>query len=123
MADKQDDMTLPNTVVLRLIKEALPDGVTVGKEARVAVVKAACIFILFLTSSANTVAKKVGRKTITGPDVLKAIENIELDNFIEPLKEALENFKKSQQEKKDANTKKKQQRKDEDDGTDIAEDE
>ncbi|XP_011313919.1 DNA polymerase epsilon subunit 3 [Fopius arisanus] len=123
MAEKLEDLNLPNAVVTRIIKEALPDGVTVGKEARVAVAKAASIFILYLTTTANTIAKKGNRKTISGPDVLQAMEDIEFDRFIEPLREALENFKKSQREKKDANTKKKQQRKDEEDGNDMIEDE
>ncbi|XP_063987322.1 DNA polymerase epsilon subunit 3 [Diachasmimorpha longicaudata] len=122
MAEKLEDLNLPNAVVTRIIKEALPDGVTVGKEARVAVAKAASIFILYLTTAANTIAKKGNRKTISGPDVLQAMEDIEFDRFIEPLKEALENFKKSQREKKDANSKKKQQRKEDDDGNDMVED-
>ncbi|XP_015125919.1 DNA polymerase epsilon subunit 3 [Diachasma alloeum] len=122
MAEKLEDLNLPNAVVTRIIKEALPDGVTVGKEARVAVAKAASIFILYLTTAANTIAKKGNRKTISGPDVLQAMEDIEFDRFIEPLREALENFKKSQREKKDANSKKKQQRKDDDDGNDMVED-
>ncbi|KAK0078227.1 hypothetical protein PV325_002800 [Microctonus aethiopoides] len=123
MAEKVEDLNLPNAVVTRIIKEALPDGVTVGKEARVAIAKAASIFILYLTTSANTVAKKGNRKTITGADVIQAMEDIEFDRFIDSLKEALENFKKSQREKKDASTKKKQQKKDEEDGNDMVEDE
>ncbi|XP_034946768.1 DNA polymerase epsilon subunit 3 [Chelonus insularis] len=108
MAEKLEDLNLPNAVVTRIIKEALPDGVTVGKEARVAVAKAASIFILYLTTSANTLAKKANRKTITGQDVLQAMEEIEFDRFINPLNEALSNFKKSQREKKDTHLKKKQ---------------
>lgn len=124
MAEKLEDLNLPNAVVTRIIKEALPDGVTVGKEARVAVAKAASIFILYLTTAANTIAKKGNRKTISGPDVLQAMEDIEFDRFIDPLKDALENFKKSQREKKDANSKKKQQqRKDDEDGNEMVEDE
>ncbi|KAK0181382.1 hypothetical protein PV327_003674 [Microctonus hyperodae] len=123
MAEKVEDLNLPNAVVTRIIKEALPDGVTIGKEARVAIAKAASIFILYLTTSANTVAKKGNRKTITGADVIQAMEDIEFDRFIDSLKEALENFKKSQREKKDASTKKKQQKKDEEDGNEIVEDE
>ncbi|XP_012287304.1 DNA polymerase epsilon subunit 3 [Orussus abietinus] len=123
MAEKMEDLNLPNAVVTRIIKEALPSGVTVGKEARAAVTKAAFIFILYLTSSANSVAKKANRKTISSADVIQAMEDIDFDQFIEPLQEALENFKKTQKEKKDATTKRKQQKKDEDDGVDGTEDE
>lgn len=122
MAERLEDLNLPNAVVTRIFKDALPDGVTIGKEARVAVAKAASIFILYLTSAANTIAKKGNRKTIAGADVIQAMEEIEFEQFVTPLKDALETFKKSQKEKKDATTKRKQQRKDED-GNEVAEDE
>lgn len=115
MAERLEDLNLPNAVVTRIIKEALPDGVTVGKDARTAVAKAASIFILYLTSSANIIAKKGNRKTISGQDVIQAMVDIEFDQFVDPLQESLENFRKVQKEKKDATSKKKQQKKDEDD--------
>ncbi|KYQ50188.1 DNA polymerase epsilon subunit 3 [Trachymyrmex zeteki] len=115
MAERLEDLNLPNAVVTRIIKEALPDGVTVGKDARTAVAKAASIFILYLTSAANIVAKRSNRKTISGPDVIQAMIDVEFDQFVEPLQESLENFKKIQKEKKDATSKKKQQKKDDDD--------
>lgn len=118
MAERLEDLNLPNAVVTRIIKEALPDGVTVGKDARTAVAKAASIFILYLTSTANVIAKKGNRKTISGQDVIQAMTDIEFDQFVDPLQESLENFKKAQKEKKDASSKKKQQKKDEDDAGD-----
>ena len=122
MAEKLEDLNLPNAVVTRIIKEALPDGIAVGKDARLAVAKASSIFILYLTSTANSIAKKHNRKTISAPDVIQAIEDIEFDQFIPPLQEALENFKRTQKEKKDATAKKKQQKQDED-AAEIQEDE
>ncbi|XP_046735098.1 DNA polymerase epsilon subunit 3 [Diprion similis] len=119
MAERLEDLNLPNAVVTRIIKESLPDGVNIGKEARAAVAKAASIFILYITSTANTIAKKGKRKTISGTDVIQAIEEIEFDQFLEPLQEALENFKKSQKEKKDATTKRKQQKKDDEEVEEI----
>lgn len=115
MAERLEDLNLPNAVVTRIIKEALPEGVTIGKDARTAVAKASSIFILYLTSSANIIAKKGNRKTISGQDVIQAMSDIEFDQFIDPLNESLENFRKAQKEKKDATSKKKQQKKDEDD--------
>lgn len=47
MVEKIADLNLPNSVVTRLIKDALPDGVNVGKEARIAIAKAASIFSEF----------------------------------------------------------------------------
>ncbi|KAF7405860.1 hypothetical protein HZH68_005229 [Vespula germanica] len=120
MAERLEDLNLPNAVVTRIIKEALPDGVTIGKDARTAIAKASSIFILYLTSSANIIAKKANRKTISGTDVIQAMADIDFDQFVDPLQESLENFKRTQKEKKDATTKKKQIKKDEDE---IVEDE
>ncbi|XP_015184634.1 PREDICTED: DNA polymerase epsilon subunit 3 [Polistes dominula] len=113
MAERLEDLNLPNAVVTRIIKEALPDGVTIGKDARTAIAKASSIFILYLTSSANIIARKSSHKTISGADVLQAMADIEFDQFVDPLQESLENFKRTQKEKKDA-TKKKQSKKEED---------
>ncbi|KAF7402490.1 hypothetical protein HZH66_004757 [Vespula vulgaris] len=120
MAERLEDLNLPNAVVTRIIKEALPDGVTIGKDARTAIAKASSIFILYLTSSANIIAKKANRKTISGTDVIQAMADIDFDQFVDPLQESLENFKRTQKEKKDATTKRKQIKKDEDE---IVEDE
>lgn len=47
MVEKIQDLVLPNTVVTRLIKEALPDGINIGKEARAAISRAAAIFSMY----------------------------------------------------------------------------
>lgn len=44
MVERIQDMNLPSASILRIIKEALPDGIGVGKEARTAIAKAASVF-------------------------------------------------------------------------------
>lgn len=90
MAERLEDLNLPNSVVTRLIKDALPDGVNIAKEARTAIGRAASVFVLFITSAANGVAIKNNKKTISAQDVLQAIVETEFENFSEPLQEALE---------------------------------
>ena len=65
------------------------------------------MFVLYATSSANTVAQKSNRKTITGPDVVTAMGDMEFDKFVRPLENSLAIWKKSQQVKKDTAAKKK----------------
>ncbi|XP_043480233.1 DNA polymerase epsilon subunit 3-like isoform X2 [Leptopilina heterotoma] len=112
MAERIEDLNLPYAVVTRLIKDALPSGVAIGKDAKLAVAKASSIFILYLTTAANTIAKNHNRKTISGADVTEAMKDIELEQFLQPLEESLEIFKKSQKEKKEAIDRKKQNNKD-----------
>ncbi|PSN33485.1 DNA polymerase epsilon subunit 3 [Blattella germanica] len=110
MAEKLEDLNLPNAVVTRIIKEALPDGINVAKEARTAFAKSASVFILYLTSAANMEASSNNRKTISAADVLQALRNVEYTRFLEPLQDSLECFKKMQKGKKDATAKRKMQK-------------
>ncbi|XP_006890786.1 PREDICTED: DNA polymerase epsilon subunit 3 [Elephantulus edwardii] len=90
MAERPEDLNLPNAVITRIIKEALPDGVNISKEARSAISRAASVFVLYATSCANNFAMKGKRKTLNATDVLSAMEEMEFQRFITPLKEALE---------------------------------
>lgn len=102
MAEKPEDLNLPNAVISRLVKEALGEGVNISKEARSAISKAASVFVLYCTSCANNHAIENKRKTLTANDVLSALEEMEFEEFIDPLKESLEAFKKEQKDKKEA---------------------
>lgn len=101
MAERPEDLNLPNAVVGRIIKDAIPEGVNVSKEARLAISKAASVFVLYATSCSNNYALKAKRKTISAQDVLSAMEEMEFEQFVEPLSEALEAFRSQQQGKKE----------------------
>uniref|UniRef100_A0A8C8SXY1 DNA polymerase epsilon subunit 3 n=1 Tax=Pelusios castaneus TaxID=367368 RepID=A0A8C8SXY1_9SAUR len=114
MAERPEDLNLPNAVITRIIKEALPDGVNISKEARSAISRAASVFVLYATSCANNFAVKGKRKTLNAGDVLSAMEEMEFQRFISPLKETLEVYRREQKGKKEA-------RKDKDKKTDSEE--
>lgn len=121
MAERPEDLNLPNAVITRIIKDALPEGVNVSKDARLAMSKAASVFVLYATSCANNFAMKAKRKTISGPDVIAAMSDMEFDRFTEPLKAVLEAFKKEQKTKKDAAEARKKAKTDNDTSTGDAE--
>ncbi|XP_005112415.1 DNA polymerase epsilon subunit 3 [Aplysia californica] len=100
MAERPEDLNLPNAVVTRIIKDAIPDGVAVSKEARLAISKAASVFVLYATSCSNNFALKSKRKTINAQDVLSAMEDMEFEQFIEPLQQCQEAFRQEKSEKK-----------------------
>ncbi|RXG57409.1 DNA polymerase epsilon subunit 3 [Armadillidium vulgare] len=101
MVERPEDLNLPNAVVTRIIKDSLPEGIAVSKEARSAIAKAASVFVLYTTSTALLVTQKNKKKTLTAQDVLLALKEIEFEKFVEPLEESLESYKKSQQNKKE----------------------
>ncbi|XP_033732533.1 DNA polymerase epsilon subunit 3-like [Pecten maximus] len=102
MAERPEDLNLPNAVVTRIIKDAIPDGVNVSKEARLAISKAASVFVLYATSCSNNFALKGKRKTITAQDVMSAMDDMEFEHFVEPLQQCLDSYRQGQKNKKEA---------------------
>jgi len=85
---------LPKAVVDRIVKSTLPDGTAVSSDARLAICKAAQVFILYLTATAHEIKEeKTKNKTIDSDHVLKALEDNEFSSFIEAAKIALEEKK------------------------------
>jgi DNA polymerase epsilon subunit 3 len=123
--DKITDLQLPIASVARLIKEALPSGAIAKQEAKLAITRAASVFILFLTSGkcrqagihdsrANRaslislyiaatidVTTAANQKTLTATHVFNALKDIEFENFIPELEKSLENYRRVMKEKKD----------------------
>lgn len=95
MAERPEDLNLPITVVQRIIKESLPDGVIVSKEARQTISRASSVFVLYLTACAVAHANKAKRKTLAVNDIFSAISDMEFDSFNQPLKDALKYRKES----------------------------
>lgn len=64
-----------------------------------------CVFhfisaVIYLTSSTAAAAKKQKHKSLSSDNVFSALEEIEFENFIEPLRDVLETFRKVNKEKK-----------------------
>lgn len=72
-----------------------------GRDAKLAFQKAAGIFIMYLTYCATDFCKQQRRSTISANDVFEALTELEFDEYIEPLKECLAHFRKTQQGKKE----------------------
>eukprot|EP00242_Pyramimonas_sp_CCMP2087_P015850 CAMPEP_0198212350 /NCGR_PEP_ID=MMETSP1445-20131203/25693_1 /TAXON_ID=36898 /ORGANISM="Pyramimonas sp., Strain CCMP2087" /LENGTH=147 /DNA_ID=CAMNT_0043886773 /DNA_START=312 /DNA_END=751 /DNA_ORIENTATION=- len=108
MADTED---LPRAHVKRIVKnklqelQAKTDGeekkreIQVQKEALQALSESAKIFIHYLTATANDLCHESKRSTISADDVMRAIEETEFSEFLEPLKAHLEGYKKEHAEK------------------------
>lgn len=99
MAERPEDLNLPLSVVTRIVRDALPDGVNVSKDARAALAKAASVFVLYATSCANNFAAKNKRKTVTGADIISAMEEMEFESFVDVLTGSLEQFRQGKTRK------------------------
>ncbi|KAL6655004.1 hypothetical protein ACP70R_005830 [Stipagrostis hirtigluma subsp. patula] len=88
---------LPKAIVRRLVKDKLShvaggEGaeVIVNKDAMAAFAESARIFIHYLSATANDMCKESKRQTINADDVLKALDEMEFSEFVEPLRTALQ---------------------------------
>merc|ERR1712137_204153 len=101
MSDEQPkEEQLQKAVVNRVLKAALPDGVQVAASSKDIIQKAAGLFILHLTHSANQYCKESNRSTIQQQDVEKAIKDIQFEEFWPKMESCLQAQKKDKEDKK-----------------------
>ncbi|KAM3727601.1 DNA polymerase epsilon subunit [Dirofilaria immitis] len=105
--DVAEDLRLPQTVIGRLVKEALPSGVIISKDARTAIARAAAVFILHAATYAQECAVSNKRKTVTAADVLNAVRVLECEELEKPVKEAVEIWKANRQQRNEEAKKRK----------------
>ncbi|KAG9508510.1 TBC1 domain family member 9, partial [Fragariocoptes setiger] len=95
MAEKPADFNLPEKIVLKLLKDALPDNVVISKDARSAAARGAAIFILTLTMSALSHAHSAGRD-LNCQDILEALSDMEFTEHAPTLIKFHTNYKRDQ---------------------------
>jgi DNA polymerase epsilon subunit 3 len=64
----------PTAGIRRLLKTALPNSTHVSKDSCAAITRACGIFVLYVTSCANDLAREGRRSTISAKDVLGALQ-------------------------------------------------
>ncbi|KAN0021554.1 hypothetical protein ACTFIU_010161 [Dictyostelium citrinum] len=77
----------------------LPEGVLCAKESRLAIAKAAKVWIHYITAASNDISPHSGRSTTAPKDVLQAIEEVDFESF-KPQLEKNSKVKKKEKEKK-----------------------
>jgi histone H3/H4 len=81
----QDTIEMPMTSISRIIRTALPTNIMISKEVKTSLAKSAGIFILYITSYANDSCRTGRRTTVTANDVLNAVKESELQQFLPAL--------------------------------------
>eukprot|EP01132_Coremiostelium_polycephalum_P010929 gene10929-13386_t len=103
---------LPSAIVNRIIKASLPDNVLIAKESKLALTKAAKVWIHYLTASSNDFCQSAQRTKILGKDVTQSLEELDFPQFIKPLDDFLNSTKKKEKEKEREKEKEKEKEKD-----------
>ena len=98
--DIEAEFGLPLASITRIVKSRLPEGVQVGKEAKLAFSKASGIFVLYLVSCALDICKESKRSTISAADIFAALEEVEFDEYKDPLRDYLNKYREQQDARK-----------------------
>merc|ERR1712100_256309 len=95
-----EDLELPKAVVARIIKASVPEGTTLGKDAKDSIAATAKIFIHHIATLANETCHENKRKNIRESDVQAAITEMGLEDMWEDMAASVEAWKDKQQAKK-----------------------
>jgi len=98
----KDNLEMPIATVNRIIKNALPTNTQVARDVKSLFSKAAGIFIIYLSTHANEICQERKKSTISAQDVLAAVREIEMEDFLPSLEKYLEDFRQSNATKKRA---------------------
>eukprot|EP00890_Picochlorum_soloecismus_P000513 jgi/Picsp_1/1462/NSC_04941-R1_protein len=110
------EIDFPRSVLKRLVKEKMKEFLTeesedpnkekriqdaqISKEALMAFNEAAKLFIYYVTSTANDICRESKRQTISAEDVFRALGEIDFEEFVNPLRDSLQDFKEEKKGKK-----------------------
>jgi DNA polymerase epsilon subunit 3 len=84
-----EDFDVPKSHITKVLKNALPDGTSIQKDARLAFMKATTVFINYITATANDYVRQANLKTITPETIIKALETSDMESFVPRVREAL----------------------------------
>lgn len=73
---KQSDRLLPVANVAGIMKKTIPQNAKISKDAKEMMQRAASEFIAFITCKAQDLCKLEKRKTLTGEDLVLAVEHL-----------------------------------------------
>lgn len=83
------DFNLPGASVNRILKETLPEGVQVAKEAKLGMNRAAATFVMYITTIAEEIAKenqgKAKKAIIKDEYILQALEEMDFKGISKDL--------------------------------------
>lgn len=90
---KPSDRLLPVANVSNIMKKPIPHTAKISKDAKELMQKAASEFIAFVTCKAQDLCKMEKRKTLTGEDLVNAMEQLGMPYHAEAGRKYLQRFK------------------------------
>jgi histone H3/H4 len=82
-----DDLGLPKTTLVKLIKDALPKDMKIANETTDLIVQCCNEFVHILSTVSNEISDKEKRTTINPDHIQKALEELGFNNYLDFVKE------------------------------------
>lgn len=89
LAAGEEDASLPKATVAKIINEMLPPGVVCARETRDLLIDCSVEFIHLVSSEANAVCERSGRKTMIAEHVAEALKTLGFEAFLPPVLQAV----------------------------------
>ncbi|XP_047072171.1 nuclear transcription factor Y subunit B-4-like [Lolium rigidum] len=94
-AVREQDRLMPIANVTRIMRRVLPPHAKISEDAKELVQDCVSEFISFVTGEANERCHAEHRKTVTGEDVVWAMDNLGFDDYVMPLTSFLQRMRAS----------------------------
>jgi hypothetical protein len=78
------------------VSEIIPPDMIFSRDTRDALIECCVEFIMILSTESNDIAEKESKKTIASEHVIKALESLGFQDYIEPIQDVIIEHKESQ---------------------------
>ena len=79
----------------KIVSEIIPPDLVFSRDTRDALIECCVEFIMILSTESNEIAEKESKKTIASEHVIKALEVLGFQDYIEPIQEVIQEHKES----------------------------
>ncbi|KAK9386737.1 histone-fold-containing protein [Lipomyces mesembrius] len=102
MSDREalssDDLSLPKATVQKIVSEIIPSDLVFSRETRDALIECCVEFIGLISTQSNDIAEGEAKKTIASEHVIKALQELGFADYIEPIREVIQEHKETQKQ-------------------------
>lgn len=91
-----DDLSLPKATVQKLVSEMLPPDLVFAKETKDLLIECCVEFVHLISSEANEICEREAKKTISAEHVIKALEELGFQGYIDEIHQVISDHKKQQ---------------------------
>ncbi|EMR09593.1 negative cofactor 2 complex subunit beta [Pneumocystis murina B123] len=94
--DIDDELSLPKATVQKLVSEMIPPDLVFAKETKDLLIECCVEFVHLVSSEANEICEREAKKTIAAEHVIKALEELGFQNYIDEIQQIVSDHKKQQ---------------------------